>query len=131
MEGNNKTLLLAVLIILLAVVSFNFSNISGMVAGSKVDVYPKENICTRYQGSTVVSVLATGRFEKDFNMHNADDGTRMGGTSENLCTKSTCDGTNQKSVKVSCQPGRYFFRLKETGRSGDFVDSPAFTIRVQ
>lgn len=135
MEANNKVLVIAVLVLLLGVVTFNFNSISGRQVQEdvRVSVNPQVIDFAWYMGeygreSITATVTAPNGVEKKFYLHRGD-GTRVGGSSENLCNRNICFGTNAKTVYFDgddLSDGQYFFRFTR-GRDGVY-DSPRFTI---
>ena len=139
MESNNKTLLIAVLIILLALVAFNFNKISGRVAGDadiSVAVSPKIIEFDRYDAAKTITITVDAGsigVDKDVRLFRiADSGRkyRMGSPRWNLCNGNICTGKISKNLRLSASlgSGDYFFRLRRSNYD-IVVDSNRFTIR--
>ena len=119
MERNNKILLFAVLIILVALVAFNFNTISGRTPyEDSILISASPSLVDFGGGSTqkpVTVVVDAGDVCVDtkFYLYN-EDGSRYGGFSDNLCTDSICYGIITKTswISSSIDSGQYFFRVK-------------------
>ncbi len=142
MEQNNKTLLIAVLIILLALVAFNFNKISGKVVddGSDVSVVVSPSLVT-FSGNEVVKQVTvtvdTGSVGVDnqLDLYSVKEGytNRVGsGVSDKLCgTKSICTGVISKQFLIpsSVDTGDYLIRVERDNPSYNFkVDSNIITV---
>ncbi|MEK6934247.1 MAG: hypothetical protein AABW46_00030 [Nanoarchaeota archaeon] len=137
MEQNNKTLLIAVLIILLALVAFNFNNISGRPVSdvSDASISASPSVVTiddrTGSGTNVDLVVDTGSvgLDKRVYLHRAD-GSRMGTVTETLCTASSseCNGVISKRffIPSSVPSGEYYISgSKDTA----IVNSNTFSVR--
>ncbi|MEK6922622.1 MAG: hypothetical protein AABX08_02360 [Nanoarchaeota archaeon] len=131
---NRKILLFAVLIILLILVAFNFKNISGRLHGGDVHIEVDPGIvdCRRYDASKIVNIFVDAGsvgIDKGFYMHRAEDGTRVGGSSNSLCTGSICTGAHSKNYRLSCgqESGTYFFRFTRDNYNSEY-NSETFRI---
>ena len=135
MEQNNKTLLIAVLIILLALVAFNFNNISGRpvteINDASISVSPSIVIVDdrTSSGEFIDVVVDTGSvgLEPQMWLHRAD-GSRISGSSDRLCNTNLCNGVRSKRFFISQgnPSGQYFIRMSRGVAS---VDSNIFTVR--
>jgi len=123
METSSKTLILAILIILLGVVTFNFNTISGRQTQQNVDisVYPKVITFTWTPNGYVnepvtVTVNAQGGVNRDFFLYREGEEyeDRQGGYIGNLCTKNICVGENKETLYLNgeLEDGTYFFKFK-------------------
>ncbi|MBI2498632.1 hypothetical protein HYV88_00145 [Candidatus Woesearchaeota archaeon] len=140
MEQNNKTLLVAVLIILLALVAFNFNKISGRVVGdgSDVSVVVSPSIVT-FSGDEsakfVTVTVDTGSVGVDsqLELFSVNSGLKERvSISDTLCgTQSICNGVVSKQflIPARVQSGDYIIRVERSNPSYNFkVDSNIFTI---
>ena len=133
MEKNNKTLVLAVLIMLLALVSFNFNK--GSLSGRSVnlDVYalvsPSYQVCEKYGGSkeyTLELHPGSHSLRNDASIVESDTGYKVSQLS--LSTNSFIDRGLTKDFLISCdKDGTY--RLKFYDTNGQAVgESNPFSI---
>ena len=118
MEKNNKILLFAVLIILVALVYFNFNTISGKTPyGNSILISVSPAYIDFSGGSTqkpVTVVVDAGDIGADTKFYlYYEDGSRYGGFSDNLCTDSICYGIITKTtwISSSIDSGQYFFEI--------------------
>ena len=129
MENNNKTLLIAVLIILLALVAFNFNKISGSVSQDLLDigivVSPTVIKFDRDDGAKIITVTVNaGNIGLDgegldkqielYEVENTGRRDRVAGKTWNLCNTNICTGTISKNLQVGAEvpSGRYVLRLE-------------------
>ncbi|MFH1591915.1 MAG: hypothetical protein ABIB47_00940 [Candidatus Woesearchaeota archaeon] len=131
---NRKVLLFAVLVILLALVGLNFKGITGKQLGGGVviELSPTDVDCRRQDSSKIIYVFVDAGsvgVDQKFYMHRADDGTRVGGSSDNLCPQSICTGAHSKNYRLSCglPSEEYFFRFTRDNYNLVF-DSEVFTL---
>ena len=132
MDGR-KILLIVVLIILFFLAATNIKNLTGKVFGGefKIEIYPKAIDCGRYDNSKVINIFAnTGPsgLDNKFYLHR-EDGTRVGGSSNNLCMDSICKGQYSKNYRIGCElnSGRYFFRFTRENKDLT-IDSEEFVL---
>lgn len=140
MEQNNKTLLVAVLIILLALVAFNFNKISGRAVGdgSDVSVVVSPSIVTFNGDETtkfITVTVDTGSVGVDsqLELFSVVGGLRERvSISDTLCgTKSICNGVVSKQFLIPSrvESGDYVIGVERSNSAYGFkVDSNIFTI---
>lgn len=131
---NRKVLLFAVLVILLALVGLNFKGITGKQLGGDViiELSPTTMDCRRQDNSKVINVFVDAGsigVDKTFYMHRADDESRVGGSSDTLCSQSICSGAHNTNYRLSCGlgSGGYFFRFTRDNYDRVF-NSEVFTL---
>lgn len=123
MEKNNKTLLMAVLILLLALVSFNFNrtDLSGRAVDSgSARVFPITQTCAKYDGSKefTLTLNPNTNLINKADIVDVTDGTRAG--TESVGSGSYVDGPTTHTFLASC--GRKgTFRLEFQDRKGKVV----------
>ncbi len=131
MERNNKTLLIAVLIMLLALVSLNFNNISGRAGGSSDAIVRVTPASLSVPGNANLFVDTNGvTVDSTVQLYRAS-GERAGVTG-NLCKGSSCKGVLRENFFIDSRitPGRYFIRITQIGGGlGRSFDSNMFTVR--
>ena len=124
MEKNNKILLMAVLVLLLALVSFNFDR--GDLSGRAVDsgsarVYPTTQTCDKYEGSKqfTLTLNPNTKLDNKANVVDVETGYRAG--TESLSSSSYIDTPLTHKFLASC--GRKgIFRLEfEDAQGGNVV----------
>ncbi|MEK6952907.1 MAG: hypothetical protein AABX29_07885 [Nanoarchaeota archaeon] len=140
MEQNNKTLLVAVLIILLALVAFNFNKISGRAVGdgSDVSIVVSPSVVTfsgDETGKFITVTVDTGGVGVDsqLELFSVVGGLRERvSISDTLCgTKSLCNGVVSKQFLIPARipSGDYVVRVERSNPSYNFkVDSNVFTV---
>jgi len=138
MENNNKTLLIAVLIILLALVAFNFNKISGRVTGDTdigVTVSPTIIDFDRFDGAKIITVTVDAGsigVDKDVRLYRLEGSRRyrIGSATWTLCNRDICTGTISKNLRLSAglDSGNYVLRLERDNYDIQ-KDSNMFTIR--
>ena len=129
MERNNKTLLIAVLIMLLALVSLNFSNISGKVGGSENVIVRVSPSNIRVPDSVNLYVDAAGVSIDSTTHLYRSDGSRASVTNR-ICKSSFCTGivSSKYFIDSRIEPGVYFIRVTGSRSKGGSWDSNMFTI---
>jgi len=129
MEKDNKILLGAVLIMLVAMISFNFDSITGKAAGSgsgvSVSADPSR-LHFSYEDLEIGTRIVTVNVRvKDGYLDNSDDeglelyrasGERIGGKGASLCgTKSRCGKDDIKTIAYKfsseLEEGNYYFQV--------------------
>jgi len=142
MEQNNKTLLIAVVIILLALVAFNFNKISGRAVGdgSDVSVVVSPSVVTFSGDETAKQITVTVDtgsvgVDNELGVYSVENGNtyRVGsGLTDKLCgTKSQCTGviSKQMLIPASIDSGNYLVRVERDNPSYNFkVDSNIFRV---
>jgi hypothetical protein len=112
MEQNNKTLILAFVILLIAIVSFNFTGMTGeavrvtSVTLDKTYALPSETI-------TLNIVPGIKGVYEDIDVYNADTDYRYMQSAATVCRSSKCTDTSEVKFKLidSFEPGTYYFRV--------------------
>lgn len=138
MENNNKTLLIAVLIILLALVAFNFNKISGRVVGEAditVAVNPTVIDFGRFDAAKTITATVDGGsigIDKRIQLYEVEGSrkNRVSGQSWTLCNRNICTGKISKNLRISSNldSGIYVLRL-ERNNYDIVVDSNVFRVR--
>ncbi len=131
MEQQNKTLVLAVLILLIAIVSFNFTGMTGEMIGNKIttitldktSVLPTETI-------TLEIVPGSEGVDTDIDIYRADTEYRYMQSTATVCKYYKCEDTSTVKFKVldSFEPGTYYFRVYDLAKK-DYVKA-YFTVGV-
>jgi len=133
MERNNRVLLMAVLIMLLSLVSFNFNreDVSGrsVAGGGTISVSPgvvnfyRAGGDGNYNGA-LITVTAKGTVDRNLYVYRSN-GARLGSYSADVCgSRSRCDGgTDTIRLKSDLPDGYYYVQGPVNGvveRSRDF-----------
>ena len=126
MERNNKTLLIAVLIMLLALVSLNFNNISGKVTNDQVQVTVSPT-SVGAPGCVNVFVDAGKTVECTANLYL--DGTRAFGLTDRICSGRINYGVfrGEFCLDSRVEPGTSY-AIGVNTRDGDVVLSNTFSV---
>ena len=126
MERNNKTLLIAVLIMLLALVSLNFNNISGRVTNDKVQVTVSPTSVSS-PGCVNVFVDAGETVECVANLYR--DGNRAFGLTDRICSGSVNSGVfrGEFCLDSRVSPGTSY-AIGVNTRAGEVVLSNTFNV---
>ena len=125
MEKNSKILLLAVLIMLLSLVSFNFNkeDISGRSVSSSPSVVVSPNFLNfkwemgEYEGKSATITVNGNNIERNMYMYDADK-NRLGSYLWNVCGGSYCNGEYRVIANFdgdALKDGVYYFGVKPRG----------------
>ncbi len=130
MDKNNKTLLIAVLIMLLALVALNFNSISGKsTTGGSVVVSASPSV-VKVPGYVDLYVNSYDiRVDSKVYMYEAS-GERVGWVVDNFCPGTTCKGefTKQFYIPRGVEPGRYYIKITGSQSRGGEWDSNMFSV---
>jgi hypothetical protein len=127
MDKDTKVLLMAVVIILVALVSFNMSDLTGKasstaaVSGIRITVEPASVTFAKNDAAKIVTVrasLGSNKVEDNLQLYNAQTNTRLGGKDLSLCRSSNCRQTDlqpsyQYSISANLKGGSYYFAAKQ------------------
>ena len=122
MEKNSKILLLAVLIMLLSLVSFNFNreDISGRSVSSSPSVVISPSslnfkwVRGEFESLPVAITVNGNNIESEFYMYDSNK-HRDGSSMRNLCSDSYCNGRNSVTAYLdgdALEAGTYYFGVE-------------------
>ena len=128
MNKDTKVLLMAVVIILVALVSFNLSDLTGMQIRSDVTTLTVSPITTtfeRYDTAKMITIRvlpADNGVDKKIEMYKCKNeqcttSIRLGAETANICTSSTCseDVTVSYRLDSGLRVGIYYFQAEKDG----------------
>jgi len=134
MDKDNKVLLAAVLIILVALVAFNFGDITGKAVkddGTVIAVSPTTVKFGEYDTMKLVTIkVIPGKDGVDTVMSlYMVDGFKVSGETVNICTDSICreEATLTYKLDSELKPGKYYFKAERV-QKGKTYKSNSFEI---
>lgn len=133
MDKDNKVLLSAVLVILVALVAFNFGDITGKAVESNtvIAVSPTSVSFGEYDTIKLLTIkVSPGKDGVDTKMYlHQENGFRVGGETVNICPDSLCydEVTLTYKLDSGIESGRYFFKA-EREQKGQTAQSNVFEV---
>jgi len=133
MDKDNKVLLAAVLVILVALVAFNFGDITGKAVKDSTVIAVSPTVVKFGEYDTVKMVtikVMPGEDGVDTKMSLYKvDGFKVGGETVNICTESICREETTLTYKLDSglEAGKYYFKA-EREQKGRVFKSNSFEI---
>ena len=138
MDKNNKVLMMAILILAVAVVSFNVVDLTGKSVGGQTAqlmvspemfVLQTDGSGTPYYNTqqAVTVTLVQGKVNTALKILDATSGAVV--YENNLCSSSKCTGPLSKTVYATLAPGTYTAKVTNTN-NGESTVSNSFLVTV-
>ena len=131
MEQGNKILIWAVFILLIAIISFNFTGMTGEITRSKVTTVRLDKTYVMPGKFIALTVMPGSKgVEQGIDVYRADTDRRYKQSAAQVCRRYKCEDISTVKFKIidSFEPGTYYFRLADL-YSKDYVKA-YFTVGV-
>ncbi len=114
MQQENKILVWAVLILLIAIVSFNFTGMTGESIRNKITTVTLDKTYVLPSGTIILNVIPGSKgVDADVDIYRANTDRRYMQAVLSICRRYKCESMSTVKFKVidSFEPGTYYFRL--------------------
>ncbi len=131
MRQENKVLVWAVLILLIAIVSFNFTGITGEAIKEKTTTVMLDKTYALPSETITLTVIPGSKgVDTDIDVYRADTDYRYMQSAAQVCKRYKCKDISEVKFKLidAFEPGTYYFRLYDLG-SKEYVKA-YFTVGV-